>query len=179
MNLIKDIESFFSGIGSSIANDPAKAAAETVKKTVALGHVASHLVEVLVNDAEITWSGLDNTPIVTLVENAAAFLAVGNYEKAALNVIYLVYQKAIEATNKAVGEVSLKANAGSVIHRIEDKIVADVKAVEGKVSEFLHHPFGGFSEASLLSSVAPSTAAPAPVPTLTEVFTPAKPNLAS
>lgn len=108
-NFIQDIENLFSGIKSALTSPATTGTAlssiDVVKKTVALAQTAEHLAATFANDAETTWASLDNLPLANIASSVVGLVHTGDYEKAAFGLMYLVYQGAIEATNKVESAV--------------------------------------------------------------------------
>jgi hypothetical protein len=125
---IKDIESFFSGLQPAVTSPAASsataAAGDLVKKSVALAQTANHLAQSFTSDAETTWASLDGQSLADVATSVTTLVQSGDYEKAAFSLLYLVYQDAIEATNKVEAQVPAAESAVS----------GDVQAVEQKVA---------------------------------------------
>lgn len=137
-SFIQDIEGLFSGIKSALVSpattDVAAASVDAIKKAVALAQTAEHLASTFVNDAETTWSNLDNQPLASIASSVAGLVHTGDYEKAAFGLMYLVYQGAIESTNKA--ESVLKGVASNLTTDVQagaTKAEAEVTGIVGKV----------------------------------------------
>lgn len=181
-NFINTLDDAFKNIEQSLVGKITGATADVVKKTVAVAHVAEHLAEAFAADAENTWSSFDNTPTSTIVTNATVALAEGDYEKAALGIIYLIYQESIEVTNQvtaAAAELAtdVKADLRAVkpktegfVAKVEDDIKegwdgikADVKAAVNDVERL----FGGSSAPATTSAPTTVSAPQAPVSTST------------
>ncbi|MDF2435451.1 MAG: hypothetical protein JWP44_5082 [Mucilaginibacter sp.] len=169
LNIIKDIESFFSSIESSIAGKLSGASADVVKKTVAIAHVAEHLAATFAADVDNTWEKLDGQTVADIIAGVTDNLQASNYEKAALGVVYLVYQGAVEATNKVdalPGVAMVEAKADTLIDKIEGEAEtiwtgakADVAAVVDKVES----AFSPAPAPEVAAAVVPPPTQPAPV----------------
>lgn len=187
---LKDIESFFSSVEQSIAGKLSGATADTVKKVVATAAVAQHLSSVFV-DAETTWASLDGQSVDAIASSVVGLVHSGDYEKAAFGLLYLVYQGAVEATNKATSvaesvltkveteapkvEAAVVTTGESVIQKIEGSVETafkDVKNVVEEVVQKAENLVGIGQTQTAAATVAPTSSAtpisaPAPVVAVT------------
>jgi hypothetical protein len=108
--LVADVEAKITGeVGRlNISDDVAKA--------VATAKVAEYLVKEFTSSVTTTWAQLDGQSIDAVLSSTIGLLHSGEYEQAALGLVYVIYQKAVEVTNtleKAVSSAVSTAEAAT------------------------------------------------------------------
>jgi hypothetical protein len=188
---LKDIESFFSSVETSIAGKLSGATADTVKKVVATAAVAQHLSSVFA-EAETTWSSLDGQSEGAIASSVIGLVHSGDYEQAAFGLMYLVYQGAVEATSKVTSAVSTAVadvtgsstsattaaaatptNNGSVLQSVEAEVKKVADAVGGAVEGVVQKAESliGLGQSTTVSTAPAPTPAPATSPVTPAVVT--------
>lgn len=84
---------------SDLPEIDASAVSDNEQKRKAVELVSGYLVEVFENDPT-TWEKLDTQALDAIAGSASGLMLMGEYEKAALGLVYLIYQKRFEETNK-------------------------------------------------------------------------------
>lgn len=71
------------------------------RKLDAVLDVTPHLTSYFQQGSIVDWDKLDSQPTSNILETAIHCLHAGRLEDAALGILYLLYQKKVETTNKA------------------------------------------------------------------------------
>lgn len=106
MSVISEFKNFVGNIEATVTGDVGRLnISDDVAKGVATIKVAEYLIKEFETSVTTTWAQLDAQPTDATLSSVIGLLHTGAYEQAALGLVYILYQKAIEETNKVAAVV--------------------------------------------------------------------------